>query len=126
MDYLKINGVKIPFSNGFTMKQVPNLVNEVVLMNGSTQADINGWKYEDTTLKWDYLKESELLALLSGTDPIRGTFNLSFYEPGSNGYKTVKALRKGRVLVKTRYKENGEIIWTGIEIDLTFPEAYGA
>ena len=126
MDYLKINGTKIPFSNSFTMTQEPNLVNEVTLMNGNTQADINGWKYADTTLKWDYLKESELLTLLSGTDPIRGAFELSFYEPGSNGYKTIKALRKGRVLVKTRYKEGGEIVWTGIEISLTFPEAYGA
>ena len=126
MDYLEVNGNKIPFSNGFTMTQIPNLVNEVTLMNGSKQADINGWRYDDTTLEWDYLRESDLQTLLTETDPIRGTFDLSFYEPGTNGYKTVKALRIGRVLVKTRYKEQGEIVWTGIEIELTFPEAYGA
>ena len=125
MDYLKINGNSIPFSNGFKMTQAPNIVNEVVLMNGNKQADINGWKYEDTTLKWDYLKEADLVTLLSGTDPIRGTFELSFYEPGLNGYKTVKALRVGRVVVKTRHKVNGKILWSGIEISLTFPESYG-
>lgn len=125
MDYLKINGKSLPFCNGFTMNQVPNLVNEVTLMNGNTQADIVGWRYDDTTLKWDYLKENDLNTLLSETDPIRGTFEFSFYEPGSNGYKTVNALRKGRVIVKTRYKEAGEIVWTGIEIDLSFPDAYG-
>ena len=126
MDYLKINGNAIPFSNKFTMVQVPNIVNEVTLMNGSTQADINGWKYEDTTLTWDYLKERDLLMLLTQTDPIRGTFELSFYEPGSNGYKTVNAIRKGRVIVKTRYKEAGEIVWKGIELELSFPDCYGS
>lgn len=125
MDYLKVNNRLLPFCNGFEMKQVPNIVNEVTLMNGNTQADINGWKYEDTTLKWDFLYENDLQTLLSETDPIRGTFDFSFYEPGSNGYKTVKALRIGRVVVKTRYKERGKIVWTGIKIDLTFPESYG-
>lgn len=125
MDYLKINGNRIPYSNGFTMEQVPNIVNEVTLMNGNTQADINGWKYDDTTLEWDFLYENDLNTLLAETDPIRGPFDLSFYEPGSNGYKTVKALRVGRVIVKTRYKEAGKIVWTGIKIKLTFPESYG-
>lgn len=125
MDYLKVNGHSIPFSNGFTMNQVPNIVNEVTLMDGSTQADINGWRYDDTTLNWDYLTEADLQTLLTETDPIRGTFELSFYEPGTNGYKTVKALRRGRVIVKTRHKRDGKIVWTGIEIELTFPEAYG-
>lgn len=126
MDYLKVNGKKIPFSNSFTMQQVPNIVNEVTLMNGDTQADINGWRYDDTTLKWDFLYEDHLTTLLSETDPIRGTFDLSFYEPGSTNYKTVKALRIGRVVVKTRHKEKGKIVWTGIEIELRFPEAYGS
>ena len=125
MDYLKVNGHPLPFSNGFTMNQVPNIVNEVTLMNGNTQADINGWKYEDTTLEWDFLYENDLQTLLSETDPIRGTFEFSFYEPGSNGYKTVKALRIGRVVVKTRHKEQGKIVWTGIKVELTFPESYG-
>lgn len=125
MDYLKVNGHSIPFSNGFTMSQVPNIVNEVVLMNGNTQADINGWKYEDATLKWDFLYEDDLTTLLSETDPINGTFELSFYEPGSQSYNTVTALRTGRVVVKTRYKEAGKIVWTGIEIDVTFPESFG-
>lgn len=125
MDYLKVNDKKIPFSNGFTMNQVPNIVNEVTLMDGSIQADIVGWRYDDTVLRWDFLYERDLLTLLSETDPVRGTFELSFYEPGSNGYKTVNALRIGRVVVKTRYKEAGEIVWTGIELELTFPDAYG-
>jgi hypothetical protein len=94
-------------------------------MSGTVQADINGWRYADTTLEWDYLTEDDLNTLLAETDPIRGTFNFSFFEPGSNNYKTIKALRTGRVVVKTRHKRNGSIIWTGIEIDLTFPEAYG-
>lgn len=126
MDYLKVNGHSIPFSNGFEMSQVPNIVNEVVLMNGNTQADVNGWRYDDATLEWDFLYENDLNTLLAETDPIRGPFEFSFYEPGVNGYKTVRAIRKGRVVVKTRYKEAGKIVWTGIKIDLSFPDAYGS
>lgn len=125
MDYLRVNGKLIPFSNGFSMKQEPNIVNELTTMSGTVQADINGWRYADTTLEWDYLTEDDLNTLLAETDPIRGTFNFSFFEPGSNSYKTIKALRTGRVVVKTRHKRNGSIVWTGIELDLTFPEAYG-
>ena len=125
MDYLKVNGHPIPYSNGFTMDQVPNIINEVTLMDGSTEADINGWKYDDTSLEWGTLYEEDLITLFTETDPIRGTFNLSFHEPGSDDYKTVKAMRIGRGLKKTRYKEDGKIVWTGVRIDLTFPESYG-
>ncbi|MBQ6501189.1 MAG: hypothetical protein IJI87_07445 [Mogibacterium sp.] len=125
MDFLKVNGKSIPYSNSFELTQAPNIVNEVVTMNGNTQADINGWKYENTTLRWDYLRENDLNTLLAETDPINGPFELSFYEPGSNAYKTVKAIRVGRVIVKTRFKRNGSIVWTGINLELTFPEAYG-
>lgn len=125
MDYLKVNGKSIPFCNDFEMVQMPNIVNEVVTMNGNTIADINGWKYGDTTLHWDYLTEKDLNTLLTETDPIRGPFEFAFYEPGSNAYKIVKAIRVGRVVVKTRFKRNGSIVWTDVQIELSFPESYG-
>ena len=126
MDFIKVNGNKIPYSNSMEMNQVPNIVNEVMTMNGNMQADINGWKYEDTSLDWDYLEERYLNTLLTETDPLNGPFELSFYGPGSNTYKTVKAIRIGRVVVKTRFKRNGVIVRTGIRLDLRFPEAYGS
>lgn len=125
MDYIKINNNRIPYPNGFTMRQSPNIINEVTLMNGDVQADINGWKYEDQTLSWDYLEEKYLNLLLSETDPMFGLFNLSFNEPGSDNYKTIKALRRGRVVTKTRHKRDGKIVWKDIQLDLSFPEAYG-
>ena len=126
MDFIEVNGNKIPYSNSMEMNQVPNIVNEVMTMNGNMQADINGWKYEDTSLDWDYLEERYINTLLTETDPLNGPFELSFYGPGSNTYKTVKAIRIGRVVVKTRFKRNGVIVWTGIRLDLRFPEAYGS
>ena len=125
MDHIKVNGNSIPYPNSMEMIQAPNIVNEVVTMNGNTQADINGWRYEDTTLNWDYLEERYLNTLLTETDPLNGPFELSFYGPGSNEYKTVKAIRVGRVIVKTRFKRNGVIVWTNIALELRFPEAYG-
>lgn len=125
MDYIKINDYKIPFPNGFTMEPEDNIVNEVTVMSGDTQADVNGWKYKEQTFEWDYLKEEELNRLISETDPIHGTFAFSFYEPGTNGYKTINAMRKGRVYVKTRYKDAGKIVWTGIKVKLSFPNCYG-
>ena len=125
MDFIEVNGNRIPYPNSMEMNQAPNIVNEVVTMNGNTQADINGWKYQDTTLNWDYLEERYLNTLLTETDPLHGPFELSFYGPGENTYKTVNAIRVGRIVVKTRFKRNGVIVWTGIRLDLQFPEAYG-
>ena len=125
MDFIEVNGNAIPYPNSMEMEQVPNIVNEVVTMNGNKVADINGWKYENTDLDWDYLTEPDLNTLLAETDPINGPFELSFYEPGSNDYKTVKAIRVGRIIVKTRFKRNGVIVWTGIRLTVSFPESYG-
>lgn len=123
MDYIQINGVLIPYPNGFTMTKVANIVNELVTMTGDTIADINGWKYADTTLEWDFLYESDLQNVLSGTDPLNGTFTLTF-DDVENGQITVNAFRRSRVSVKTRYKENGRIVFTGIELTIAFPDAY--
>lgn len=123
MDYIQINGKSIPYPNDFTMSKVANITNELTTMTGKTIADVNGWKYADQTLKWDFLYEAELNTLFSETDTLNGTFELTFDDPES-GQMTINAFRRSRITVKTRYRENGNIVFTGIELNLAFPDAY--
>lgn len=123
MDFIQINGKRIPYPNDFTMNKTANIVNEITTMTGDVIADINGWRYADTTLKWDFLYETELQNLMTETDPLNGTFALTFSDVES-GTLTVNAYRRSRITVKTRYKENGNIVFTGIELNVTFPDAY--
>lgn len=124
MDYLEINGYKIPYPNDFNLQTEPIIVNEITTMHGGTYADIAGVKFSDTTLNWDYLKEEELMTLLRETNPLNGTFLFKFAEPegGVNGWRSIYALRTGRVITKTPLHEpSGGIVWTGISITLKFP-----
>lgn len=124
MDYLKINGKEFPYGNDFTMTKVPNIVNEIVTLSGETIADINGWKFADTELNWDYLKHEELIDVLDETNPTKGTFDLTFIDSDQEEV-TVKALRKGNSVTKTQFKENGtQIVWTGIKMSISFPGCY--
>lgn len=126
MDYIEINGNKIPYPNDFSLQTEPIIASEITTMNGSTYADIVGVKISDTALSWDYLKEEDLLTLLRETNPLSGTFILKFAEAegGASGWRTASALRVGRVTTKTAFHEpNGGIVWTGISITLRFPYA---
>ena len=123
MDYIKVNGHQVPYPNGFKMTRVPNIVAEITTLTGQKIADYNGWKYDQATLSWDYLKEEELQTLLSQTDAANGSFLLTFFDT-EDGEKTINAWRISRVTTKTRFKEKGHIVWTGIELTLDFPDCY--
>lgn len=124
MDYLKVNGIRVPYSNDFTMSKVPNVTNETVTLSGKTIWDYSGWKYENVDLSWDYLKHEEYLQLLEATNPMNGTFNLTFINENEQE-ETVTAYRLKAGRTKTQLKgTNGEIIWTGITLTLAFPDCY--
>lgn len=126
MDYIEINGNKIPYPNDFSLQTEPIIASEITTMNGNTYADIVGVKISDTTLNWDYLKADELLTLLRETNPLNGTFSLKFAEAegGATSRRSANALRVGRVITKTAFHEpDGSIVWTGISITLRFPYA---
>lgn len=120
MDYLTINGYTIPYPNDFTMKKVPRIVSEIETMDGTTIADISGWKYEETTLQWDTLLDADLQNLLAAISV--NLFELTFTD--IDGPHTVKAILTERSNVKTPLFKNGQLIWSNIEISLTFPESY--
>lgn len=124
MHYLKFNGFQIPYSNSLAMGTEPNIINESVTLDGNLIADINGWRYSDVTLSWDYLKLHELQILLEETDPMRGTFRFEFLDP-YEGSVNINALRVGGISQKTQFiDDRGNIVWTGIQITLRFPDAF--
>lgn len=124
MDYLKINGqYRIPYPNGFTMKKTANITSEYTTITGKRMGDIYGWTYEDQTFSWDTLKEDELQTLLNQTNPMNGTFTLTFTDV-EDGLKTINAIRVSRVLTKTRFKRDGYIVWKDVQMEVRFPDAY--
>ena len=124
MDYLKINGqYRIPYPNGFTMKKTANITSEYTTITGKRMGDIYGWTYEDQTFSWDTLREDELQTLLNQTNPMNGTFTLTFTDV-EDGLKTINAIRVSRVLTKTRFKRDGYIVWKDVQMEVRFPDAY--
>lgn len=124
MDYIKINGKPIPYPNDFQMQREANIVSEITTMSGRKLADINGWKYADTTLSWGTLRENTLLTLLNETDPANGPFEFTFDEAES-GKKTVTAYRVSRITTKTRFRDDyNNIVWSDVQLVLSFPDCY--
>ena len=117
---ITINGEDLPYPNDFQMKKVPNIVNEMVTLSGKTVADVNGWKYDDTTLKWDTLLDQDLQRLLSAISVFQ--FDVTFSD--ISGTKTVEAILKGRANIKTPMFHNGATVWKDVEVTLSFPDCY--
>ena len=120
MDYITINGKSIPYPNDFKMTKVPRIVSEIETMNGTTIADIDGWKYDETTLQWDTLLDDDLQNLLDAIST--NIFSITFED--IDGQHTVQAILMGRTNVKTPLFKDGNLIWSDIQISLSFPECY--
>lgn len=121
MDYLYINNYKIPYPNDFTLQKVPNIVAEHTTMSGKSLADVNGWKYADTELRWDTLLEKDLLNLL---DAISVSPFVIKCKDIDNDDLEVNAILRGRANTKTRLKYKGAIVWRDIAVSVSFPDCY--
>lgn len=120
MDYIKINGLTLPYGNDFTLQKSPNIVSEISTMSGDTISDVNGWKYADTKLQWDTLIENDLNNLLSVLTQPTGV--LEFVD--IDGEHTLDIIIKSRVNAKSRFHRNGQILWKNISLDISFPRCY--
>lgn len=120
MDYIELDGLRVPYPNSFKMERVPNKVAELTTMSGRNIADINGWKYSDTTLQWDTLLDQDLQNLLDAISSF--SFTLKFND--IDGEHIVNAILTSRVNTKSRYKRGGEIVWRDVNITLSFPDCY--
>lgn len=121
MDYININGYTIPYPNDFQMRKVPNKVASITTMSGKTLNDINGWKYDNTTLQWDTLLDSDLSNMLAAIS--NSQFELTFTNIDGET-ETVNAVLESRVSTKTRRKHNGKILWKDINVEISFPDCY--
>lgn len=121
MMYMTINGYQIPYPNGFEMQRVPNIVGEITTMTGRTIADINGWKYADTTLNWDTLLNEDLQNLLAAVSV--PSFDITFIDIDGNT-NTVEAVFRGMTQKKTPIFENGRTVWRDLQVALSFPNCY--
>ena len=121
MMYITINGYQVPYPNDFEMEQVPNIVGEIITMSGRTIADINGWKYADTTLQWGTLLDEDLHNLLNAISV--PSFNITFTDIDGTT-KTVEAIFRGITHTKTPLFNNGVVVWQNIQVALSFPACY--
>lgn len=123
MSTFKINNVDYPHPLDFAMKPTANIVSSITTMSGKTIGDINGQKYENVTLKWDYIEANTLTQLLSATDPrTNGSFAMTFVAPEGN--KTVNAIRESFTAEETPSVRNGSVVWTNIQMTISFPDCY--
>lgn len=121
MQYFNINGYTIPYPNDFTLEKVPNIVNELTTLTGKIVADVNGWRYADTELKWDTLLDSDLQNLLSAIET--NTFTITFYDLDGTQH-TVNAVLRGRSNIKTPIINNTNIVWKDVTVSVMFPDCY--
>ena len=122
LQYIEIDGTKIPYPNNFTLQKIPHIVNEMTTLTGKTVADINGWKYADTELSWDTLLDEDLQNLLTVLQ--FDTFQISFYDLDGT-QQTINAVLKGRANVKTPMFYKGATVWKDVSVSLSFPDCYG-
>ena len=121
LQYITINGQKVPYPNDLTLQKVPNIVNEMTTLTGKVVADINGWRYGDMELVWGTLLGEDLQNLLVAISS--PTFQISFHDI-DGAEQTVNAVLKGRANVKTPMFYNGLTVWKDVSISLSFPDCY--
>ena len=123
MDYITINSQNLPYPKDFQMKRTPNIVCQLRTMTGKDIADVNGWKWADTTLTWSSLYPEDLNRLISAVQG-NSSFSITFMDAGGTS-RTVNAILKGfghsKSLVKTH---GGNYVWQNVSIDLMFPDCY--
>ena len=121
MKYLRINNYNLPYPKAFEMRKEPNIVCELTTMTGSKVADVNGWRWADTTIEWGALYQEDLTLLLQAT--ASPTLTIAF-ENMSGGTTTVNAILKGFVGKRTLAVYDGDTVWEGVAIAVSFPDCY--
>lgn len=118
MDYITINGKSIPYPNGFSPKKTAKKANAVTTLSGKDIADIIGHKYETTTMKWDTLVDQDLSNLIQALSA--DTFSVTFAD--MEGTHTVNAVLESSLTVKSQFRNNGNIVWRDISVEISFPD----
>ena len=121
MQYITINGYDIPYPNDFQLQKVPNIVNEITTLTGKVVADVNGWRYGDTTLSWGTLLDGDLQNLLAAISA--SSFTVTFKDIDGVDH-SVTAVLRNRANVKTPMFHRGKTVWRDVSVQLSFPDCY--
>lgn len=121
MNTITINGQTLPYPKSLELKKIPNIVGEIETMTGKRIADVNGWRYADTTIEWGTLYPEDLNRLVTATSA--PSFTIRFMdEHGTN--QTVNAVLRGYSKARTLVKYGGQYVWEKVGITVSFPDCY--
>lgn len=123
-ELLTINGGTFPYPTKFSMQRVPNIVAEMRTMSGRDVADVNGWKWADTTINWGAMPPDEAYSLCSSLHSGRsGSFAIVFKDIDQQ-VKTVNAILKSFTYGRMKYQNDGKAVFEDIAATLSFPDCY--
>lgn len=119
MDYIAINGARIPRPPEFAPQIEDLYAGEYTTCTGKVIADVVGWKYADMTLEWEALPQwaVDVLCQMSGETSL--TFD------GLDGLtQTETIIRTSAVGLRHRHTVDGEPWWTGVQVEVRFIHAH--
>ena len=122
MDYITINGINLPYPETLEMQRIPNIVAQLRTMTGKDIADVNGWKWADTSIQWKSLYPEDLKRLINAVQSST-SFTVTFKDADGTT-RTVNAILKGFKHSKTLVKIRDKYVWQDISITLMFPDCY--
>lgn len=118
---ITINDTEIYRGNSFTLQREWIYAGEIVTCTGKYCADVVGWRYQPITISWDNLPQVQLQALLS----LSGESVSMTFSDESNTSVTEQVIPQVISSQATRLTDpNGNIAWTGIELELRFINAH--
>lgn len=118
---ITINNQALPYPKSFKLQKTPNIVCELETMSGKRIADVNGWRYADTSIEWGALYPEDLKRLVDATaDP---SFTIIFTDEEGTA-QTVNAVLRSFSRSRTLARYGNDFVWEGVGINLSFPDCY--
>ena len=116
-----INGQRLPYPKSFKMEKTPNIACELETMSGKRIADVNGWRYADTSIEWGALYPEDLKRLVAATaDP---SFKITFHTDDGEAM-AVNAILRSFTRSRTLVQYGDDFVWEGVGINVSFPDCY--
>lgn len=118
---ITINGNTIYQGNDFTLSREYLYAGEIETCIGKRCADLVGWRYEDVTIEWDALPDSQLQDILSLTG---AEVNFTFGDAEGNTV-TEAVIPVVIATTATRFTDpQGNSIWKDVGLKLQFINAH--
>lgn len=125
MDYMKIGSSDFPYPNGFQPEHELVKAATLTAADGTTYADVVGWKYANMKFVWGSLTDEQLQNLIESTS-VGDAVLVEFKDPFlANSDVSVEAVRVSAIATKTRLKRvDGSVVWRDVTCEFEFPRCY--